>query len=81
MQSVNDDILTMSYEQALAELEEIVSGLETDSKTLEQAIALFERGQALAQHCSSLLEKAELRVRQLSEHEPANDAGEFDLNG
>jgi exodeoxyribonuclease VII small subunit len=69
MQSSNNDILSMSYEQAYAELEEIVSGLEMNSKTLEEAISLFERGQALAQHCAGLLDKAELRVRQLSERE------------
>lgn len=81
MQSSNDDIQSMSYEQALAELEEIVSGLETDSKTLEQAISLFERGQALARHCAGLLDKAELRVRQLSERDSVEDADGLDFNG
>jgi exodeoxyribonuclease VII small subunit len=69
MQPSNDAIQAMSYEQAYAELEEIVSALEMNSKTLDEAIALFERGQSLSQHCASLLEKAELRVRQLSERE------------
>jgi len=44
-----------------------VYALETNEKSLDEAIALFERGQALAKHCAGLLDKAELRVRQLSE--------------
>jgi len=55
----------LPYEDALTELEQIVAALESDSQTLEISIKLFERGQALAQHCSSLLEKAEQKVRQL----------------
>jgi exodeoxyribonuclease VII small subunit len=67
MQIPPQDVDSLSYEQAYAELEEIVYGLETNEKFLEEAIALFERGQALAKHCASLLDKAELRVRQLSD--------------
>ncbi len=69
-----DNIQSFSYEQAFAELEEIVYGLETNQKTLEEAIALFERGQALARHCAALLDQAELKVRTLSEkvEEPAS---------
>lgn len=65
MQSSTGSIQSLSYEQAFAELEEIIDGLENNSKTLEESIALFERGQALAQHCAALLDRAELRVRQL----------------
>lgn len=56
----------LSYEDALTELERIVTALESDEQTLEVALNLFERGQALAQHCSLLLDKAELTVRRLS---------------
>jgi exodeoxyribonuclease VII small subunit len=73
MQPSTDEIQTLSYEKAFAELEEIVNGLETNQKTLEEAIALFERGQALAKHCTDLLDKAELRVRQLSELDEADE--------
>ncbi len=65
MESTNKDIENLSYEQAFNELEEIVYGLETNQKTLEEAIGLYERGQALAKYCASLLDRAELRVRQL----------------
>jgi exodeoxyribonuclease VII small subunit len=56
----------LTYEEALAELEEIVSALEDDQNRLEDAIKLFERGQALAARCSILLETAELKVRQVA---------------
>ena len=64
-----DDIQSLNYEQAFSELEEIVTGLETNQKTLEEALALFERGQALAQRCAELLDQAELRVRMLSQQD------------
>lgn len=56
----------LSYEQAFAALEAVVSVLETEKRPLDEAMALFERGQALVQRCASLLEQAELRIRQLS---------------
>ena len=55
----------LSYEEALAELEEIVSALESEQNQLEESIKLFERGQALAARCSMLLEAAELKVKQV----------------
>lgn len=55
----------LSYEEALAELEEIVSALEEEQSQLEDAIKLFERGQALASRCGVLLEAAELKVKQV----------------
>jgi exodeoxyribonuclease VII small subunit len=59
----------LSYEQALSELEAIVLDLESDQHALEEALAIFERGQALAQHCSQLLEQAELKIQELSGEE------------
>ena len=56
----------LSYEQALAELEEIVASLEANKLPLEESMKLFERGQALTKRCLELLDKAELRVKQLS---------------
>ena len=62
----HNDIETLTYEQAFSELEGIVANLESDKSSLDDALALFERGQALARHCAGLLEKAELKVNQLS---------------
>jgi exodeoxyribonuclease VII small subunit len=70
----------LTYEEALVELEEIVSALEGDAsrKQLQEAIKLFERGQALASRCSALLEAAELKVRQVAGDEiiPFEDLSE-----
>ncbi len=65
----------MTYEQAFSELESIVNDLETDERPLEDALALFERGQALARQCAQMLENAELKVQELS----GEDLVDFDL--
>ena len=56
----------LTYEEAFAELETIVNTLEGEQNPLEEAMSLFERGQALVKRCSELLEGAELKVRELS---------------
>jgi exodeoxyribonuclease VII small subunit len=56
----------LSYEEAMAELETIVDALEEGNQKLEESMSLFERGQALMKRCAELLEKAELKVSQLS---------------
>lgn len=69
----------LTYEKAFAELEAIITRLEADvsENPLEQAMSLFERGQALAKHCSELLDSAELNVRELSGDEPVDfESGE-----
>jgi exodeoxyribonuclease VII small subunit len=56
----------LNYEAAFAELEQIVAALEAEPASLDQAMSLFERGQALVQRCTKLLEAAELKVRRLA---------------
>ena len=56
----------LSYEQAFYELEAIVASLEANDRPLEEALALYERGQALARCCAEMLDKADLRVQMLS---------------
>jgi exodeoxyribonuclease VII small subunit len=58
-------IKDLGYEQAFQELEATVRRLETGELPLEEALSLFERGQALAARCSELLDQAELKLRQL----------------
>jgi len=67
--STQMDIDQLTYEQAFAELEKVVSSLENNQSPLEDALVLFERGQALVRRCNQLLDQAELRVRQLSDTE------------
>lgn len=56
----------LNFESALQELEQTVARLETEELTLEESLALFERGQQLATHCQRQLEEAALRVEQLT---------------
>jgi exodeoxyribonuclease VII small subunit len=60
------EISDLAFEQALRELEVTVAKLEAGDLTLEESLALFERGQKLAARCNDLLEKASLRVEQLT---------------
>ena len=56
----------LTFEEALARLEQIVNKLEEGDLTLEDSVAMYEQGQQLTAFCQDLLENAELRVRQLS---------------
>lgn len=56
----------LTFEAALRELEETVTKLEVGELSLEQALALYERGQRLVSHCSGQLEQAQLRVSQIT---------------
>ena len=56
------DVSKMSFEDALAELEQIVRALEGGQQKLEDAITAYERGAALRKHCEAKLAEAEARV-------------------
>jgi exodeoxyribonuclease VII small subunit len=75
---VEKPVEELTYEEALAELEEIVSALEGEQNKLDESIKLFERGQALAARCNALLEAAVLKVRQVAGDEliPFEEASE-----
>jgi len=59
------DVETLTFEQAFAQLEQVVVRLEDGDLPLDDALSLYARGQALAMRCAQLLEQAELRVRQV----------------
>lgn len=59
---VPPDIAAMSFEEALAELEQIVKRLEEGKGKLDEAIASYERGAQLKHHCESKLGEAQGRV-------------------
>jgi exodeoxyribonuclease VII small subunit len=59
------DIAAMSFEDALAELETIVRGLEAGSGKLDEAIAAYERGAMLKRHCEAKLQEAQTRIESI----------------
>jgi exodeoxyribonuclease VII small subunit len=61
-----NDLDKLTFEEAYRELEATVQRLEAGDLTLEEAIALYERGMRLARHCSDALDAAELQVQQLT---------------
>jgi exodeoxyribonuclease VII small subunit len=67
----------LSFEAARDELEQVVQRLEDGSTSLEQALALWERGEELYRVCRSRLEAAEARIEKLAEalaDPPSGDA-------
>jgi exodeoxyribonuclease VII small subunit len=56
------DIASMSYERARDELVDIVARLENGEPGLEESMGLWQRGEALAAHCASWLDRAEARI-------------------
>jgi len=60
-----EDTASLSFEQALAELERIVAELESGKTDLEQSIGAYERGARLKAHCEAKLKEAQLRVERI----------------
>jgi exodeoxyribonuclease VII small subunit len=59
------EIASLSFEQALAELERIVCDLERGDVPLDRSIEIYERGEALKKHCEKLLKAAEDRIEKI----------------
>lgn len=62
MSNINE----LSFEAAYAELETIIQQLEQGDLPLEDSLSHYERGRKLSDHCQALLDKAELRVKELN---------------
>ena len=60
------EISAMSFEEAMAELEQIVQRLEQGRTPLEEAIAAYERGAALKRHCEDKLRLAQEKVEKIA---------------
>jgi len=60
------DVDQLPFETAYAELQQIVTQLESGEIPLDDSVSLYERGRVLSAHCQSLLDQAELRVTQLA---------------
>jgi exodeoxyribonuclease VII small subunit len=65
----------LSFEQALAGLDEVVSRLESGEVGLEEAVALFERGQAYLAACRERLAAAQRRIDELTSTDLPGDPG------
>jgi exodeoxyribonuclease VII small subunit len=70
-----EDIGAMSFETAMAELEQIVAKLEKGDVELEESIAIYERGEALRTHCDAQLKKAEAKVEKITLNADGKPAG------
>jgi exodeoxyribonuclease VII small subunit len=70
----------LTFEAALAKLEETVRRLEEGNLPLDQAVSLFEEGTRLARLCNQQLEAAELKVSQLT-RTTNGDLAEQDITG
>jgi exodeoxyribonuclease VII small subunit len=62
----NGDVKKLSFEKALAELEQIVQKLERGDVPLEESVTIYERGEALKRRCEELLRAAEARVEKIT---------------
>jgi exodeoxyribonuclease VII small subunit len=63
--NMTESIKEMTFENALNELESIVSKLERGEATLEESIAIYERGAKLKSHCEGKLKDAQLKVEKI----------------
>ncbi len=61
----DSDIAEMSFEQALAALEEVVSRLESGNVPLEESMTMYERGEKLRAHCQARLDAAQSRIEKI----------------
>ncbi len=73
-----DDNTELSFEEALNQLETIVTELESGGLPLEQALEKFEVAMRLKKQCEELLAKAEARIEELTEESGNGDEEEED---
>lgn len=76
-----DDIAALSFEKAIAELEDIVRKLESGEAELEASIALYERGAALKAHCEAKLKSAQEKIEKIvvsGDGKPKTEAASFE---
>ena len=68
-------IESMSFEDALTELEGIVRSMETGQTKLDDSINAYERGVALKKHCEKRLNDARLKIEKISMDSNGNPSG------
>ncbi len=77
---IDGPISKMTFEEALAALEQVVGQLEGGQVPLEQSIALYECGDALKKHCEAKLGEAELKVEKIVAGDDGNATGTTSFN-
>ena len=75
------DIEGMSFEAALAELEQIVRSLEQGQAALDESIELYQRGDRLKRHCEARLKAAQARIEQIAFGADGKPAGVIPFDG
>ncbi|HTV48604.1 MAG TPA: exodeoxyribonuclease VII small subunit [Phycisphaerae bacterium] len=79
---VKKDEKQISFEQAMTQLEKIVSQIASGQIGLEESLAMYEKGMELVQRCRTILDRAEKRIEMLSQSngglsaEPMNSSSE-----
>ena len=59
------DVKSLSFEDAMGQLEKIVDALDSGDVSLEKSIDIYEQGAALQKHCEDKLKQAEMRVQKI----------------
>ena len=62
-----DNIDKLDYEEAFRQLEATIAALESGGLPLEKSVEFYERGQRLSARCQTLLEEAELKIKQVDD--------------
>jgi exodeoxyribonuclease VII small subunit len=75
MDQGSPDIGTMSFEDALRALEDVVRRLESGDVPLDDSITLYERGEALRKHCQARLDAAQARIEKIVQGPDGQAAG------
>ena len=75
------DPKTLSFEDAMRELERVVQQLDSGDVPLDQSIKLYERGAALKERCEALLADAEMKVEKIRTDAAGQAAGTEPLDG
>ena len=78
---MSDAVKDLSFEQAIAELEQVVNQLERGDVALEESIGLYERGAQLRKHCQKKLQDAEEKVAKLTLDADGLPTGTAPLDG
>ncbi len=76
------DIASLSFEEAMAALENVVAKLESGNAPLEQSIELYTRGTKLKAHCEAKLKDAQAKIEKitLDESGAASGTQPFDVD-